>query len=177
MVSQRRIHWSQPTAPVSPFCPLLTATDSLLNPQVKVHIWYLCCKAPFSSVCNVLLRLHSLFWTQALSDLSAGKYKKNWEEINWKQSRTKVYLSPLTTVKSNPKKLSAETGLKLSRLQTKKSLFKLRLHKLGAFSFFQKSALEGKFDLFVLLFSEPVLLHVPYSLFGNWRRMFPSVNQ
>lgn len=34
-------------------------------------------QAPFSSVCNVLLRLHSLFWTQAFSDLSAGKYKKN----------------------------------------------------------------------------------------------------
>lgn len=39
-----RIHWSQPTAPVSPFCPHPAATDSLLNPQVKLHNWYLCCK-------------------------------------------------------------------------------------------------------------------------------------
>lgn len=108
-----------------------------------------------------------------MSDLSAGKYKKKWEEINWKQSRIEVYLSPPTTLKSNPKKLSAETGLKLSKLQTKESLFKPRLHKLGAFSFLQKSALEGKFDLFVLVFPEPVLLLAPCFLFlGTGREYF-----
>lgn len=41
---ERRSHWSQAMAPVPPFCPLLTATDSLLKPQVKLQNWYLCCK-------------------------------------------------------------------------------------------------------------------------------------
>lgn len=44
-------------------------------------------------------------------------------------------------------------------------LFKPRLHEPGVFSFLQKSALEDKFDLFVLLFPEPVLLPVPCFLF------------
>lgn len=39
-----RSHRSQAMAPVPPFCPLLTATDSLLNPQVKFRNWYPCCK-------------------------------------------------------------------------------------------------------------------------------------
>lgn len=108
-----------------------------------------------------------------MSDLSAGKYKKKREEINWKQSRIEVYLSPPTILKSNPKKLSAETGLKLSKLLTKELLFKPRLHKFGAFSFLQKSALEGTFDLFVLIFPEPVLLLAPCSLFlGTGREYF-----
>lgn len=119
-----------------------------------------------------MLKVVFLVLDTGLSDLSAEKYKKNWEEINWKQSRTEVYLSPPTTLKSNPKKLSAETGLKLSKLQTKKSLFRPGLHMLDALSFLQESALEGKFELFVLLFPEPVLLLVPCSLFRNWRECF-----